>query len=322
MNARKATVRPQPLKERMRRLLVMLPWLMERGSATLAEMCERFQVSERDLVADLEQAAMCGLPPFLDEVVDLYIDEGVAHVGVPRFFTRPLRLTAPEGFSLMVAGRAALSMPGADPEGPLGRALGKLEDVLGDDAMVVDLAQPPATADVISAVDDRARLVVSYWSASSDEVSERTLTPRTVFADRGRWYVVADDDRSGEQRTFRLDRFVSWARTGEHAPAPADDVAVTVPSGDGWFDELPEQSTVTLRVAHAGWRVLERLPVRSVDDDGDRLTVVLAVTSERWLRQLLLRLGTQAEVVAPTAWQHLAAEAAAELLAARYAAES
>lgn len=304
----------------MRRLLVMLPWLMERGSATLAEMCERFQVSERDLVADLEQAAMCGLPPFLDEVVDLYIDEGVAYVGVPRFFTRPLRLTAPEGFSLMVAGRAALSMPGADPDGPLARALAKLEAVLGDDAMVVDLAQPPATADVIAAVDDRARLVVSYWSASSDEVTDRVITPRAVFADRGRWYVVADDDRSGEQRTFRLDRFVTWDRTGEQAPA-TDDAAPVVPSGDGWFDDVSDQSIVTLRVLPAGWRVLERLPVRSVDDDGDHMTVAMAVTSERWLRQLLMRLGPMADVVSPDAWRELAADAATELLATRYAAD-
>ncbi len=301
----------------MRRLLVMLPWLMERGSATIDEMCERFQVNERDLVADLEQAAMCGLPPFLDEVVDLYIDEGVAHVGVPRFFTRPLRLTAPEGFSLMVAGRAALTMPGADPEGPLARALAKLEAVLGDDAMVVDLAQPPATADVIAAVDDRACLAVSYWSASSDEVAERVITPRAVFADRGRWYVVADDDRSGERRTFRIDRFVDWRRTGEHA-APTDAVPA-VPGGDGWFDDVPEQSTVTLRVVPSGWRVLERLPVRSVDDAGDHLTVALAVTSERWLRQLLVRLGPLAAVVSPDAWRELAAEAAGDLLAARYA---
>ena len=68
-----------PLKVRLRRLLVILPWLAERGSASLAEMSERFQISEKELVADLEQAAMCGLPPFLDELVDLYIDDdGVA----------------------------------------------------------------------------------------------------------------------------------------------------------------------------------------------------------------------------------------------------
>jgi hypothetical protein len=38
-------------------------------------MAERFEISEVELVRDLEQAAMCGLPPFLDEVVDLYIDD-------------------------------------------------------------------------------------------------------------------------------------------------------------------------------------------------------------------------------------------------------
>ena len=168
--------------------------------------------------------------------------------------------------------------------------------------------------------DDRARLAVSYWSASSDEVTDRVITPRAVFADRGRWYVVADDDRSGEQRTFRLDRFVTWDRTGEQAPA-TDDAAPVVPSGDGWFDDVSDQSIVTLRVLPAGWRVLERLPVRSVDDDGEHLTVAMAVTSERWLRQLMIRLGPMADVVSPDAWREVAADAATELLATRYAAD-
>lgn len=309
-----ARSRPQPLKDRMRRLLIMLPWLMERGSASITEMCERFQVSEQQLVADLEQAAMCGLPPYLDEVVDLFIDEGVAHVGVPRFFTRPLRLTAPEGFGLLMAGRAALSMPGADPAGPLARALAKLEVVLGDADMVVDLAQPPATVDMISAVDDGARVSVSYWSASSDEISERVITPRAVFADRGRWYVVADDDRSGEQRTFRLDRVMSSRRTGE----TVERRDVEVPRADQWFDDTPARASVTLRLGASARWVIERFPVRSFTDHGDHFVAVLAVTSERWLRELLVRLGPHVEVLEPEAWRSLGADAARDLLAARY----
>ena len=114
---------PRPVGERLRRLLVMLPWLMERGSAPVAEMAEHFQLDEADLVRDLELAAMCGLPPFVDEMIDVFIDEGTVHAGVPRLFTKPLRLTAPEGFALLIAGRAALTLPGADPAGPLARAL-------------------------------------------------------------------------------------------------------------------------------------------------------------------------------------------------------
>ena len=55
---------------------------------------------------------MCGLPPFVDEMIDVFIDEDVVFVGVPRLFTRPLRLTAPEGFALVAAGRAAMQLPG------------------------------------------------------------------------------------------------------------------------------------------------------------------------------------------------------------------
>jgi proteasome accessory factor C len=295
----------------------MLPWLMERGSATLAEMCERFQVSERDLVSDLEQAAMCGLPPYLDEVVDLFIDEGVAYVGVPRFFTKPLRLTAPEGFTLITAGRAALALPGADPTGPLARAIDKLEAVLGTGGVVVDLAQPEATAPIITAIDERRRLTISYWSASADEVTDRTITPRAVFADRGRWYVVADDDRSGDERRFRIDRIIEWR--------PADGVVearqVIVPSGDDWFDDAADAVTVTLALEPAGRWVIERFPLRDVTDSPDRIVAVLSVASDRWLRELLLRLGRNAEVLDPPEWCDLAADAARDVLAARYPAE-
>jgi predicted DNA-binding transcriptional regulator YafY len=69
---------------------------------------------------------------------------------------------------------------------------------------------------------------------------------------------------------------------------------------------------------------VERFPVRSIADDpaGEGWQVVeLAVASEGWLRQLLVRLGPDAEVMAPPAWRDLGARAAAELLAARYAAD-
>ncbi|MCU1360021.1 MAG: pafC [Ilumatobacteraceae bacterium] len=315
MSARRG---PRPLSVRLRRLLVMLPWLMERGSATVAEMSERFQVSEKDLITDLEQAAMCGLPPFVDEFIDLFIDDGVVTVGVPRFFTRPLRLTAPEGFALLMAGRAALALPGADTSGPLARALDKLEGVLGGDAMVLDLAQPPAAAALVAAIQQHATVAITYWSGSSGSSTQRVISPRAVFADRGRWYVVADDDRSGEERTFRIDRITDWASTGQ-AAAVTDDV-VRTGGGDAWFDELDDLPVVTLRLRPAGRWVVERYPVRSVTVDGEDTIAQLAIVSEAWLRDLVLQLGTDADVVDPPMWRDLAAETARRLLATRYAA--
>ncbi|MEY2400966.1 MAG: proteasome accessory factor, partial [Ilumatobacteraceae bacterium] len=160
---------PRRSAERLRRLLVMLPWLMEQGEVPVAEMAARFELSEAELIGDLELAALCGLPPFIDEMIDVFIDEGIVFAGLPRLFTRPLRLTAPEGFALLSSGRAAMQLPGADPDGSLARALDKLAAVLGEDGVVVDVPQPPATADLAAAVNDNARLSVRYWSAHRDE---------------------------------------------------------------------------------------------------------------------------------------------------------
>jgi predicted DNA-binding transcriptional regulator YafY len=59
-----------------------------------------------------------------------------------------------------------------------------------------------------------------------------------------------------------------------------------------------------------------------VEKEGSGWTVELAVTSRRWLAELLLRLGPNAEVLAPDEWVGLGAGAAAELLARYEAAGS
>lgn len=297
----------------MRRLLVMLPWLMERGEAPVAEMAARFELTEAELVGDLELAALCGLPPFIDEMIDVFIDEGVVFVGLPRLFTKPLRLTAPEGFALLAAGRAAMQLPGADPDGALARALDKLAGVLGDDGVVVDVPQPPAAEDLAAAVNDNARLHVRYWSPNHDVASEREITPRSIFLDRGHWYVIADDSRSGESRTFRIDRFEQWSRTGEIDTPSELSKAMSQPGGDHWFTD-GDVPLVKLRLASQARWVTERYPVRDEHAEGVAQVVRMAVASEPWLQTLLLRLGPYAEVLEPPEWRDLGAVAARRIL--------
>jgi proteasome accessory factor C len=305
---------PRRSAERLRRLLVMLPWLMERGEVPVDEMAARFELTEAELVGDLELAALCGLPPFIDEMIDVFIDEGVVYAGLPRLFTKPLRLTAPEGFALLSSGRAAMQLPGADPDGALARALDKLAAVLGDDGVVVDVPQPPATADLAAAVNDNARLRVHYWSANRDEVTEREITPRSIFLDRGHWYVIADDSRSGESRTFRIDRFEQWERTGEIDMPNDGGGRVVPPSGDRWFVDGDVPSVVLRLAPQARWAA-ERYPLREDREEAGSSVVRMAVASEQWLRTLLLRLGPNATVLEPAEWHDLGADAARQLLA-------
>jgi proteasome accessory factor C len=297
----------------------MLPWLMEVGEAPVADVARRFDMTEEEVQRDLELVAMCGLPPFVDEMIDVFVDDGTVVVGVRRLFTRPLRLTAPEGFSLLAAGRAAMELPGADPTGPLGRGLDKLATALGvpeggsvDDTagVAVDLGAPPFADDLAAAVADGAEVDVDYYSPARDEVASRRLVPRHVFVESGNWYVLADDDRSGARRTFRVDRIERVERTGRTVPVDPEATAPTTFFVDA---DVPR---VVLELAEPAWWVIEAYPVDEVTDatSGTR-RVRLPVSSERWLARLLLRLGPDARVVDPADGAAPAADMARRILA-------
>lgn len=295
---------PRNAEDRLRRLLVMLPWLMEMGEVPLADVARRFDMTEQQVQSDLELVAMCGLPPFVDEMIDVFIDDGVVVVGIPRLFTRPLRLTAPEAFSLVASARAAMELPGASASGSLGRGLSKLAAALADVGLdtgadqsvgvVVDLARPALTDRFVEAAENGHEVAISHYSPTRDEVSRRSIVPLHVFTDAGNWYVLADDDRSRSRRTFRIDRIESIEATGRvvavESPAP-------VPGR--FFDDV-DVPRVTIRLAPGARWVLEQYPIDEVVELVDGAAEArLPVTSDRWLAKLLIRLGSDASVVDP-----------------------
>jgi proteasome accessory factor C len=295
---------PRNAEDRLRRLLVMLPWLMEVGEAPLADVARRFGMTEAEVQSELELVAMCGLPPFVDEMIDVFVDDGTVFVGIPRLFTRPLRLTAPEAFSLLTSARAAMELPGADLAGPLGRGLAKLASALaevGIDAgaddtagVVVDLGRPVLTDQLAEAAASRNELEITYYSPARDDVSRRTIAPLHVFADGGNWYVLAEDGRSGARRTFRIDRIESAVATGRTFDAGA---ATHPPER---FFEDADVPRATIRLGPGARWVLDQYPIDEVTELADGWAEArLPVSSDRWLAKLLIRLGPEASIVGP-----------------------
>ncbi len=289
----------------------MLPWLMEAGEVPLADVAERFGMTPAQVTKDLELVAMCGLPPYVDEMIDVFVDDGLVFVGVPRLFTRPLALSAPEGFALLAAARLAMELPGADPDGPLARGLVKLTAALGqvgidtgtDDTagVAVDLDRPDWTDALIDAVATGSEVMIDYFSPARDEVTRRRVVPRHVFTDAGNWYVLADDDRSGERRTFRIDRMERVDATGNLHELDPDAGAPRAFFADA---DLP-RAQVRLH-PQAQW-IIDRYPTDSVEPvlvrgkpaASGAVDVTLPVASTRWFDRLLVRLGPDAEVLAP-----------------------
>ena len=85
---------PRPTGDRLKRLLVMLPWLMERGEVSVEEACDRFDLTEPELVKDLDTRYrwdlywMAGglhgvLPDVTHDYKDAHIDTALRRIVAP-----------------------------------------------------------------------------------------------------------------------------------------------------------------------------------------------------------------------------------------------
>ena len=306
---------PRSAEQRVRGLLKMLPWLMQRESVSVEDMAREFGMTESDLVEDIEMAAMCGVPPYTPlELTEIYIDEGMIMVGVNKRFERRLQLTKSEAFGLQLLAAAAEDVPGFKRTRELRSAMKKLRKVLGKDVVDVDVESPEFLPVVMAAVDSREMLAITYWTPARNEESARNIIPRSVFNVKGNWYVSADDDRSGERRHFRVDRIRSARGTGVRAA-----VAAETPIVPSWFTSVTDRVVAELEVApQAAW-VVETYPCVSVDERPDgSFKVKMVVSSDHWLGRLLLRAEGNVKVLGPTALVDLQARTADAVLA-RYA---
>ena len=322
---------------RASRLLSILLLLQARGRLTAQQLADELEVSVRTVYRDMESLAAAGVP--------LYGEAG--HDGgyrlVDGYRTRLTGLTAGEAEALFLAG-----LPGPAADLGLGTVLATaqlklmaaLPDELRDRANVLQqrfhldpagwYSAPdptPHLAAVVDAVWHQRRIRVRYhrWTAPQDVI--RTLEPYGVVFKAGRWYLVArGTDRIRTYRVsqirrvwtldMRFDRPDGFDLAG-HWRAYLDDfdvrrqrgVAVVRLSAD-LLAHLPD--LVEPAVARAA-----RESAEPTDRDG-WLRVVIPIESVEHATGMLLRLGANAEVLAPTELRERIAETVTAM-AATYA---
>ena len=322
---------------RLRRLLAILAWLAQVGEAPIDETAERFDLTPEALVTELEMAACCGVPPYTpDQLMEIVVTDTTVSVHVGTSLARPRRLSPSEGFALASSVRALLAVPGSDESGALSSALAKLDRALGDEEgrdIEVELDAPTLLPLVRQAVADRRPLRITYYSASTDRVTDREIAPLRIFASEGHWYIDAWCQTAGDLRRFRVDR-IGTAETLEDPFPPEATLAAEPDPGGGSVTDAPAAPDGTdhaptmdpfvpgpdsrrVRISldpETAWLV-ESVPATGpATTVGDRVEVELFVGGEAWLERLLLRLGPDARVVEPPELRSLASDAAARIL--------
>ncbi len=309
-------------------MLTLVPWILTHPGTTIAELARRFEIDQGEVERDLELLPMCGLPPYTaDRLIDVWIaDDGAVSVRLAEYFERPVRLTAAEGIALVAAGRALLAVPGADRDGPLASALGKLEQVLGvRGGVAVEVGEEASPGDLQrlqAAVAAGEQLELDYYSFARDEMTTRIVDPTRVFHAFGEWYLAGYCHRAQSDRLFRVDRIRAARPTGElvtpSASAERDDDDL----GGLVYRPAPGDLRARLRLAPGAAWVAENLPTESVTPRArDQVDVVIPVSAAGFLERLVLGLGPAVEVLGPPEAQKIVADAAARVLA-RYEAIS
>lgn len=302
--------------DRVQGLLVMLPWLFEREVVSIDEMAATFGLDRDTLLSDLNLSTFCGTPPYTpDELVEIFIEDDEVWIREPRIFTRPLRLTVEEAFTLKAVGEAAIAVMGTGTSSALASALAKLPDLADDASVVVRQPSDPKLAELEDCAASHEIVAIDYFTPLTEKSTRRDIVPMRLWVDGEHWYCDALDFLSGEHRLFRLDRMTAMTRTGRYAEAST---LPSIPDEPG-FNWSADAEVVTLRLKPGAFWVAERYPTQSVKKlAAGAVEVKMYVASDAWLGRLLVRAGSDASVVAPSKYATLAARTARQIRA-RYA---
>lgn len=317
---RRASVK---VEERLARMLVVVPYLIQHPGTTLDDASTLFEIPLAQLRRDLEMLFLAGLPPYgPGDLIDVDIDEdGAVWISMADHFARPLRLTRQEALAVYVRATELAATPGMPGAPALTSALAKLRTALGSETLgdaagiaAAEAGSAPAHLDTVrSAAEAHERLLIAYAAASTGARTERRIDPEAVFASSGQWYVAAWDVDLDDERLLRVDRIDAASPTGERfLPRGLE--------GAGRPLYTPGAQDVGIRVRlgpRARWVAEYYVATDPMEEADGNLVVTLPTGQLTWAARLLLRLGSDAEVVEPdTVREEILTQARATL--ARY----
>jgi proteasome accessory factor C len=297
------------LGRRLNRILLMLPYAIHHPGVTVDVLAERFGVTRRDLIADLNLVFLCGLPGYgPGDLIDVDLEGDRVEVRMADYFSAPLRLTPAEALILHSGAAAISKLPGMEQAEALTRALQKLEKAIAGEgqggAGEVEFAVEGGTLSHMDTLRDALeagkQVKVEYLSASRGELTTRTIDPWAIVAALGRWYLVGWDHLRQEERLFRVDRIKTAEMLDDHATVPED---LDTSKYRGAFADHEGDGTVRFDISpRAATWFEDYYPVKEATDldDGWR-RIELYSSGDRWAATLALRLGSEARNFHPQA---------------------
>lgn len=268
-------------RERLTRLLSLVPYLDAHPGADLEETAAYFGIDSDTLIDDLQLLFVTGRPGHMpDDLIDASWEGGQIFISNAEEVSVPVRLSAEEAGVLVLALDMLSSLPGLDSEA-VATAASKLRVAAGENLRTaVDVSPIDADEELLTAlrqaVEEGTAVSIDYYVGSRDELTTRTIAP-TRLVPGADWYVDAWCYSAGAPRRFALGRIRSW-EPAAHPPMAVSESRTT-------------SYEVTLGLAATGAWLADELDVtnREYLDGGDTsVRIRLLVHSVDWLSRFLL----------------------------------
>jgi proteasome accessory factor C len=320
---------------RLERILLLVPYCVAHPGVSIGELATRFGAPEKEIIEDLNLLFVCGLPDYTPaDLIDVSLEEDQVFIRMADYFSRPLRLTRTEAIPLYLKAQALVNLLQGTSDGRTGlkelaslhSALDKLgKALLPQEGGVAELTkrikvqlesgEAKWLALLRDAVTERRRIDLEYYTYTRDNMTRRMVDPHLVFASLGHWYFSGFCHMVQDKRMFRLDRIKSLTLTDETFDPPDDADAELPPPLV--YAPGPDDVLVRIRVASgiSDW-LADYFAMESTKElRGGRQELAFRVPADRELERLLLRFGSDVEVVEPEDLAESMRDAAKRILA-------
>ncbi|WP_110589157.1 helix-turn-helix transcriptional regulator [Microbacterium suaedae] len=296
--------RKQPVvsSERVRTILTLVPWLLERGDVSVADAARAFDVSPDEMRGMLSTLTLVGEPSggfYTGEMFDLdwerLEEDDIVRLTRTVGIERVQRFTTREAAALIAGLQLVAAAPGAADAETLDALRSKLSrGAGGGDLGVVTVDSPVDELRTLlsQAVRDRRAVRFTYTRPDGAQTI-RTVDPSDLLLTSGEWYLRGWCHLREATRTFHLERMSDL----EVTDAPADHMGemrseLFVPGEDDVVATL--RFPVRMRPLLAEF--LEHAELREA---GSEMFARIPVGDVGTLRRLAARGGGEIEVVAP-----------------------
>ena len=194
--------------ERLSRLLLELPWLIQNRNTSIDTFSDQFDISRDEAIKDLSLLTYVGPGRFGGELVDIQYDDENVSVIDSQGFDRPLKFNNIEAVLLLLGVKNLSEFSNEITD--IKNVEIKLSKLIESDIASGGAQEEYAIKrDVIDkAIIHKKQLVIHYVDSNLRLSSERSISPIAIKTLESKEYLSALDNDSNQNRSFRLDRIV------------------------------------------------------------------------------------------------------------------